>query len=246
MQVISKKRIHSVIGLLLIISTLISCNSKNNKARILLVTGGHDFDTTEFYGMFASFSEYDFDTLSQPLANKLLAGGIAKTYDAIVFYDSWQTVSEEEKNAYLQLTEIGTGLLFLHHSLVSYQEWDEFSNIRGGRYPKTNPPDSLNDGHYRHDIDLAVTVLDSSNSVTKGMFDFIIRDEGYSNIIVKEDVTPLLKTNHPDCSEVIAWTHKYNNSKVVYLMGGHDIIALRNKNYARLIGNSLKYLNETD
>lgn len=245
MQVISKKRILYAFGLLLILNLLLFCDSKeHSKAQILLITGGHDFDSTEFFGLFGTFSEFVIDTLSQPYANNLIVSGKASKYAALVFYDSWQTISEAEKKAYLNLTKLGTGFLFLHHSLVSYQEWDEFTKIRGGRYPKSNPPDSLNDGRYRHDIDLMVSIVDSIHSITRGMKDFMIHDEGYSNIVVNDGVTPLLKTNHPDCAGLIAWTNNYNNSKVVYLMGGHDRYAFENENYKRLIGNSLNYLIE--
>ncbi len=136
MQVISKIRILSISGLILILCFLMSCQVKNNsKTRILLITGGHHFDTSEFFDLFADLSNYSIDTLSQPYANSLIGSGKADVYDVLVFYDSWQTISEAEKKGYLDLTERGTGLLFLHHSLVSYQEWDVFTNIRGGRYP---------------------------------------------------------------------------------------------------------------
>jgi hypothetical protein len=70
----------------------------------------------------------------------------------------------------------------------------------------------------------------------------MIHDEGYSNIRVSEGVAPILKTDHPDCAEVFGWTNHYNNSKIVYLMGGHDRMAYENENYKELIRNSLRYL----
>jgi uncharacterized protein len=242
MQDILKKAISKIAGLAIIglIVSLSGCS--NPKPKILLITGGHDFDTVEFYELFNSFTEFKTVSMSQPAANQFIASGNARTFDILVFYDSWQEISENEKYAYLELTRQGKPFLFLHHSLVSYQNWDEFSLIRGGRYPKSNPPDSINDGRYKHGLELLIIVQDANNPITKGMKEFSIRDEGYNNIILKEGITPLLKTDNPDCSKFFAWTNRYNNSKVVYIMGGHDKFAYENENYRELIKNSLKYL----
>ncbi len=237
------KKIQGISGLVIMLFLFMSCTLQNPaKPRILIITGGHDFETAEFLNVFNVLTEFSFDTVSQPSANQMIGSGKALIYNAIVFYDSWQEINVTEKKAYLELTERGTGLLFLHHSLVSYQSWDEFSLIRGGRYPKSDTPDSLKDGRYRHDIDLSVTIVDTSTSITKGLSDFTIRDEGYSNIIVNDDVTVLLKTIHPDCAEDIGWTHQYKNSKIVYLMSGHDHVAYENENFRKLVRNSLEYL----
>jgi type 1 glutamine amidotransferase len=245
MQVILKNRILNIFGLILIVNLIFSCTGKlTSKPRILLITGGHDFDTTEFFNLIESLSEFTIDTMSQPKANHFIASGGALKYDALIFYDMWQSINDEEKKAYINLTDHGKGFLFLHHSLVSYQEWDEFSVMRGGKYVIANPPDSLIDSNYRHDIDLYINIQDTSNRITPGMKDFIIHDEGYSNIIVNDDVVPLLKTSHKDCSELVAWTKKYHNSEIVYLMGGHDRLAYKNENYKNLIRNSLNYLTE--
>ncbi len=210
--------------------------------KILLVTGGHIFDEDRFFGMFFSFGDLRVDTLSQPLANRALLSDSVAKYDAIVFYDMWQEISPEEKEAYRALTERGTGLVFLHHSLVSYQEWDEFTAIRGGKYYEREygyPPEKLSG--YRHDIYMDVYVMDTSHPVTAGIGDFRIFDEGYSNIGVLPGVTPLLTTDHPDCHEIIAWAHTYNNSGVVYILPGHDRHAWENESYQTLVANAVRW-----
>jgi hypothetical protein len=243
MQVILKKRIVYAFGSLLLLCFTLSCvTGINPKPGVLLITGGHDFDTTQFYELFESLNDYRFDTLSQPDANLFISTGKATKYSILVFYDSWQSVSEKEKAAYIDLTKNGMSFLFLHHSLASYQDWETFFKIRGGGYTMSNPPDSIRDMRYKHDLDLLVEIQDTEHPVTSGMKNFMIRDEGYANITVNSDVVPLLKTKNPDCAEIIGWTLKYNNSKIVYLMGGHDKYAFENENYRRLISNSLKYL----
>ncbi|TVR75159.1 MAG: ThuA domain-containing protein [Marinilabiliales bacterium] len=226
------------------------CSSHNGRQadtgdeimNILLVTGGHSFDQDSFFRMFFSLKGLCVDTLSQPRANSALLSDPVTRYDAIVFYDMWQEISPEEKEAYLALTEWGTGLVFLHHSLVSYQEWDEFTAIRGGKYYESGydyPPEKLSG--YRHDIFMDVTVIDTSHPVTEGLENFRIFDEGYSNIGVLPGVTPLLTTDHPDCHDIIAWAHTYNSSRVVYILPGHDRHAWENENYQALVANSIRW-----
>jgi uncharacterized protein len=209
---------------------------------VLLITGGHSFNEESFFAMIYSFDDITIDTLSQPHANHSLTAGLFDKYDAIVFYDMWQDISSREKEAFIRLTENGTGLVFLHHSLVSYQDWDLFEEIRGGKYYERGysyPAESLSG--YKHDINLKVQVVDPSHPVTNGIYDFEIMDEGYSNIGVLPGVTPLLRTDHPDCSEIIAWTNLYNRSRVVYLLLGHDENAWINESFRKIVYNAINW-----
>jgi uncharacterized protein len=217
-------------------------NEYEKKSSVLLITGGHNFDNKEFFDMFSTFRGVRIDTISQPRANRLIASGIADRYDIFVFYDYWQPISGDEKDGYINLTKLGKGFLFLHHSIVSYQDWPVFTLIRGGNYPKSNPPDTIHDGRYRHDIDLMIEIADTSNPITRGMKNFILHDEGYRNVQYREEITPLLMTHHPDCSEIFAWINHYNNSTVITIMGGHDRKAYENPGYRQFIQNSLNYL----
>ena len=210
--------------------------------RIMLFTGGHSFEHDSFFEMVYSLGNFHIDTLSQPLANHSLLSDSIDLYDAIVFYDMWQDISASEKEAFLRLTEKGTGLVFLHHSLVSYQQWDHFEEIRGGKYYERGydyPQEKLSG--YKHNIVMEVTVTDPLHTVTKGMDDFKILDEGYSNIGVMPGVTPLLTTYHPDCSDTIGWAHTYKNSKVVYILPGHDNHAWSDRNYRSILANSISW-----
>ncbi len=54
------------------------------------------------------------------------------------------------------------------------------------------------------------------------MEDFEVIDEGYTNMELQPGLNYLLQTDHPQCDKYIGWEHKVNNSRVVYLMGGHD------------------------
>jgi hypothetical protein len=220
-----------------------SCNKANEKLKILVITGGHAYDTGAFVGVFRSMEHMVFDTICQPAANALIASGGAGKYDVLVFYDMWQQITPAEKEGYLKLWEEGKGMVFLHHSLVSYTDWDDYGDAIGGRYhlPEAVADSSLA-SRYRHDITLIVKVLDPLHPVTAGLADFTTIDEGYSNIEIKPSVHYLLGTEHPDCSQYMGWTTKYKNSRIVYLMQGHDSVAYRNETFKKLLSNAISWV----
>jgi len=215
------------------------------KLNLMVVAGGHNFDTLEFVEMFRDFSNFTFDTVMQPRANRMIAEGKADLYDVLVFYDMWPDLDSAEKAGYYRLLDRGKGMVFLHHSIVSYQDWDEFQNIIGGKYWKPAPGlDSTRFSGYAHDLDLDIQVVRSDHPVTRGVKNFSIRDEGYSNISTKSDAMLVLRTEHPECSENIGWVNTYGNSMIVYLMLGHDKNAYQNEQYRTLLKNAIIFVNK--
>lgn len=244
----NKKKIKYLISLLfnLIFLFMVFCTSQKKileKPVILVITGGHAFDTTQFFDMFFAFEDLNVDTASQPRANALLDKNEINNYDVLVFYDMWQDITEQQKNGLLELLEEGKGMVFLHHSLVSYQEWDEFINIIGGRYYlRNNMMDTSKISDYEHNLDLYVRVVDTAHPVTKNMQDFQIHDEGYFNIEMIPSVHPLLEVDHPSCTRFVAWTNEYKNSRIVYILLGHDKYAYQNESFKSLVENAVKWV----
>ncbi len=208
---------------------------------ILVVTGGHGFDAESFYDIFESLEQVSYDKISQPRANAFLREGGGTKYDALVFYDMWQAITPKEKDAYVNLFKQGKGMVFLHHSLVSYQEWDYFTRARGGKYVQDGTKSPRNSG-YEHDIWLDVKVLDKSHPITDGLQDFKIYDEGYYNIEISTDVHPLLGVTHDKCAKYLAWTNEIEKSKIAYILLGHGPKAYRNQNYRQLIKQAIAWV----
>ena len=102
--------------------------------KIMLVTGGHAFDTIQFFEMFDALPGIEYQHFQQPKANQKLVKDLAEEFDVLVFYDMWKSISEAEKSAYLKLSQQGKPFLFLHHSIASYQYWPEFEKLLGGKY----------------------------------------------------------------------------------------------------------------
>lgn len=211
-------------------------------AKIMLVTGGHSYDTLQFLRMFDSLENISFEHFNQPLANQALVNGTAEGFDVLVFYDMWRKITEPEKEAFLKLTRQGKPFLFLHHALVSYQEWTEFENLLGGRYVENAGQPKARQSTYEHDVWVDIEIADNHHPATLGMNNFRIFDEVYGNFRVLPQVKPLLKTNHPLSTPVIGWENRYNSSSIIYLQPGHDKNAFESENYRRLVTQAIRYL----
>lgn len=229
---------------LLFISILIAASIpvSAKKLNILVVTGGHDFERKSFFEMFDTFQNISYTELKHPEANAQLGTIDPNTFDAVVFYDMPKTISETEKESYSKLLKLGKGLVFLHHSQCSYQQWDEYKTIVGGKYHEgKNTPQSST---YQHDVTFTVKIADTKHPVTKGIKDFEILDEVYGNTEVLPGVIPLLTTDHPQSTKTIGWTHQKENSRIVYIQPGHDKNGWLNPNYQKLIRQAINYVSE--
>ncbi len=224
----------------------ISFNMKAQPVKIMLVTGGHSYDTLQFFQMFRSFSELEYEHFNQPEANQALMDGVAENYDVLVFYDMWKDLSNLEKNAYIDLTKKGKPFLFLHHALVSYPTWSEFEDLLGGRYIQNAKLPDEQQSTYKHDVWIEIEVADTLHPATKGMEGFKLFDEVYGNYRVLPQVIPLLKTTHPESTSVIGWERRYNASSILYLQPGHDKHAFESEAYRKLILQSIRYLASTN
>ncbi|MDD4225022.1 MAG: ThuA domain-containing protein [Mariniphaga sp.] len=232
--------------ILTITATMLFASLLNGQpVKVMLITGGHAYDTLQFFQLFDSLEGVEYEHHAQPEANRKLAEGTGEKFDAFVFYDMWQEVSAREKQAYMDLTKEGKPFLFLHHALVSYQNWPDFEQIIGGKYMEKSPgipPEQLSS--YRHDVWVDIEVTHSRHPVTKGLNHFRLFDEVYGNFRVLDGVKPLLQTKHPESTPVIGWENRFNHSTIIYLQPGHDFHSFESAEYRKLILNSIRYLTQ--
>jgi type 1 glutamine amidotransferase len=227
-------------------SNILFCSgcSAQSKQKIVIVTGGHDFERAPFFQMFREMPGIEYQEVSHPEANVLYDSLFMDQFDVLVFYDMYQEIDDNQKSAFIELLEKGKGVVFLHHSLASYQAWDEFEWITGGRYIESGPEEERSS--YTHDVEVPVQVVNEEHPITKGINDFVIHDEVYGNIKVLPQVRPILKTSHPESGEIIAWTNLYRNSRIVYIQLGHDHFAYENSNYRRLVKQAIEWAGNTE
>lgn len=211
----------------------------------LIITGGHGFQEKPFFEMFDSFENFSYDAVVFPEAFEKLTPEAAEPYDALVFYDMWPEINETQQSAFIELLQQGKGIVSLHHTILSYQNWEEYPNIIGGRYytqPHIRDGVEIPAGTFQHGVRLTVHVADPNHPVTQGVQDFEIEDETYNHFWVDENMHVLLTTEHPSSGPVIGWTNQYKNSRIVYIQLGHDELAYGNENYRQLVNQAIRWV----
>jgi len=217
--------------------------AQQKKIRVLIVSGGHEFEHKPFYNVFNSIPSITCDTLAQPQANALIASPEVNRYDVLVFYDMFDLISPAQQEAYISLLKKGASMIFLHHSLVSYQNWPEFIKIVGGQYhthPVVVNGDTLK-ANYEHDVNIPVKVENKKHPVTKGISDFEIVDEVYGDVEILQGVKPLLSTSHPKSMHYLAWINHYGNSDVICIQLGHGPSGYSNPNFRKLLQQAIEW-----
>ncbi len=217
--------------------------------RVLLVCGGHDYETNQFLQVFRDNPEITFTHVTHPAAHAWLAADRAREWDVLVLYDMWQPISEAARADFLARLQEGKGLVAIHHAIANYQQWPEYERIIGARYylaPTNRAGWIKHRSQYTHDVTFRLRVPARDHPVTRGLSDFDIRDETYRLFDIAADVTPLLGTEEPLSSPIVAWARTYAAARVVYLQSGHDHHAYANPHYRRFLANAIRWVARRD
>jgi len=213
--------------------------------RVLLVTGGHPFETNAFLNIFQSMRGVRLRHATQPEAQQWWRPDKRDAWDVLVLYDLWQKVSSQAKEDFLSCLKEGKGLVVLHHALADYQDWPEFFAVAGGRYnlkPRKEKGKTIPASTYRHGVDVRVHIADPRRPVTRGMKDFTIHDEIYGKLELSPSVHPLLTTETPGSSPILAWVNQWQGRKTVCIQHGHDHFAYENPNYRRIVARAIRWV----
>ena len=212
---------------------------------VLVVRGGHAYDTPAFEEMCERLPEMDCDLVLTAHFERMSAKEIDDGYDALLFLNQNKRyrTSDRNRKRYMDLAKLGVGMVFLQFTLSSEPEWDEYHDLVGGKwFLKQYEPNKALHSTYFTDLTVNVNVLDPGHPTVAGLSDFQMTDAFYGNIFISDHVLPLLGCDHPEVSSTIAWTHQYQKSKVVYLMPGFTEQAYTNRSYQKFLTNSLRYV----
>src|ERR1044071_1151338 len=241
------RRLSSVILLLLLAQCLLLAAEPDRSAkkiRVLVVTGGHDFEKQAFFKLFKDNPEIAYEAVEHPNAHARLRPDAVRKHDVLVLYDMWQPISDEAKQEFLARLRDGTGLVVLHHAIASYQDWPEYTRVIGAHYylePKTVDGVKKPRSAYKHGMHFKIHIADMNHPVTQGVQDFEMHDETYKWFDVAPDARPLLTTDEPESNKVIGWAKTYEAARIVYLQSGHDHFAYENPNYQRLLRQAIRW-----
>tara|TARA_B100000212_G_scaffold340311_1_gene320605 strand:+ start:935 stop:1777 length:843 start_codon:yes stop_codon:yes gene_type:complete len=253
-----------------------------NINNILIITRGHPFERDPFFEMIDS-TGYAWSHVEHPAAQEIFKTGFIENYKAIIFYDmpgiNFETAppkptffnpDKDYKKGLIDHLKRGIGCVFLHHAIAGWSNWEEYSNIIGGKF--LYQPGKLRgiqkpDSGYRHDVKYRV-LIEGNHPITDGIADFEITDELYLAEIFEDDINPILRSNyefisknfysaaralegemfsnknwsHEKGSNIVGWTKRYENSSIAYLQFGDGPSSYQNKNFRKLIKQSIDWV----
>lgn len=223
--------------------------AQSPRIRVLVVTGGHDYDTAAFCAMFDSMPDLSFRIVSFPEAFHAFEPEHRNDYDVVVLYHMWQKITPGQEQNLAGCIGEGKPLVVLHHSICAFDDWEEYQKITGGRY--FHRPDTI-DGRvypvsgYQHDVRVKIHVTDSTHPVTQGMADIVLLDETYRGFYVEPGATILLTTNTPGSSPFIGWVKTYGRSRVVTLQPGHDARTFETPWFRKILLRAILWVNDSN
>ena len=146
-----------------------------------------------------------------------------KPYDLIVFFWTVGEITNEQKDAVLNAVASGKGFVGWHSAADSFRESPDWKAFIDGHFI-THP-------RYR---EYQVSVVDESNAITKGMNEFMVRDEQY---ILDYDprVTVLCSALWKGKALPVSWTKEWGKGRIFYLALGHDPKACEQEVFQKLL-----------
>ncbi len=243
---------------------------------------GHPFERDAFAAVFESFEGIRHTIVEQPASQAFLNPDAAEPWDVLVFYDmpgidfstqppGFVAPTEALKKGFMDLIEMGKGMVFLHHAIAGWPLWPEYGEVIGGRFFYTAAEcrgRSVLDSGYRHEVPHNASVLDSSHPITKDLDNtFPLTDELYLYEVFEDDIQPLLSSDytfdrehfysahhavtgemfcnddwpHPEGSRLIGWHKQHGNSRICYLQPGDGPETYASPHYRKLVENAIRW-----
>ena len=154
--------------------------------KILIITGGHPFESDSFFEVFDSFENVDWFHEKHPEAEKFLNPEKCHDIDAILFYDIpgvelrrnsvppvvCSDPTPEYKKNFEDLLESGQGLVFLHHAIAGWPTWERYADVIGGRFhykPGSLHGTEFPDSGYCFDATQEIEVVDADHPICSGV-----------------------------------------------------------------------------
>jgi len=200
----------------------------SSPVRVLVVTGGHDYDPS-FHSVTEGYPDLRVTVDPHP---KAYSRDLRPRYDVILFYDMVNEVPEDQRRNLLDFAEAGKGLVVMHHALCSYDAQDWWLNITGGQYQQKS-------SSYQHDRDFAVRRV-KEHPVTAGLpQQWSMHDETYKGLRYGSGNNVLITTNDPTSDGPLVWISPWQKSRVVSIQPGHNRESHLDGNYRRLVHNAI-------
>jgi len=210
------------------------------KIKAVVVTGGHDFEEKPFLSLFEGYDDIEYVRAEQKDHSEIFEDISAWDYDVIVLFNMTQNISPKRQENFTKLLNRGVGVLALHHSMGSFQQWDEYRKIIGTKYylqPTSQNPAST----YKHDVDFTMHIQDTKHPITGGLRDFAVHDETYKGCGFEKDNRVVLTTDDPTSDKTVGWVRQYGKANVCCIQVGHGPSVCADPSYRQLMARAIRW-----
>ncbi|MCL2058299.1 MAG: ThuA domain-containing protein [Oscillospiraceae bacterium] len=210
----------------------------SEKLKVAILVEYHPYDVINFQKMLESFDGCEsyvqpLDLFVRDFENNRPA------YDTVVYYNMNNPIPKEGSALYKYFTEEAgaskQGMIFLHHALLSFKQWDLFTDICGLRF--RGETDIFK---YTQNQSVNIKIANAPHPVTAGAADFTIIDETY---LLEEPDVPgnqiLITTDNETSLKNIGWARQYKNSRVFCFASGHDNHAFASPGFRKILHNAI-------
>lgn len=214
----------------------------SDKVKVLIVTGfdakSHKWrDTTPFTrAVLEETGRFDVRISEDP---GIFESSSLNHYDVVVLnYGYWTAPdpSDEAKAGLLNFVKQGKGLVALHFSCSSFQDWEEYRELLGRVWVK-------NVGGHGPRGKFQVNIKSKDHPLTKGVVDFETDDELYAKLSGDAEIE-VLASAYSEWSgkvEPILFLKNYGKGRVVHNVLGHDMRARRSSSYQTLLRRGVEF-----
>jgi len=197
---------------------------------------------------------HDFDSIATVLADALpkrlpmnlkvvrdgsfLDAPEAAQLDVILMnhcYKATQGVlTDAQKQKLLERVRSGVGVVGIHASYYSFEEWEDYHRLYGARFVK----------HEASDARLVVTIVDKEHPITQGLDDsFEVVSELYQSTPPAEDCRILARSREAgtDPEYPSVWTRTYGKGRIVAILPGHWPDSYRVDGFQKLLASAARW-----
>ncbi len=209
--------------------SLLSAADAPPRLKVLVLTGGHAYDTKTFPKLF-DFADLEV-TYVNLKADAVVFDDVSKfAHDVIVLYNMTQKITPKQQENFLALLDKGVGVIPFHHNFAAFQGWPEYQKIAGVKYVTTKGGSG-----YKHDVQMKVHVEDAKHPILAGVQDFTLHDETYIRQVFEADNHVLMTCDDPTSDKPVVWTRQYRKSRVCSIQLGHGPQAYTDASFRRLM-----------
>ncbi len=213
-------------------------------SRILIVTGGHDYDINAFDAMWKSFGG---NVTVKPLAkgHEVFEDVSGWNYDILVFYNHQNpgnSLTDRHKANFRALLDRGVGMFVLHHGVAAYPHFPEYEAMAGCKYRSS--------AYYSDNLSIAkipasikVLTAKAGHPLAAGVSaTYTVSDEMYLKMTFAADNDVVFRTDFTDAEGPIAWSRKAGNSRVFTTFLGHGSSIFSHADFRRMVKNGLDHI----